>query len=91
MKPVESGLVIIGMLVIVIFIGAVRRKTECILNFVLRLVFGSILIYFVNYELNSHGVKVNLELNVFSLLTSGFLGFPGVVALYGIRFFKFLW
>ena len=48
MGQFESGLVIIVMLFLVIVIGAVRRKAEWIINFVLRMVMGTIFIYFTN-------------------------------------------
>lgn len=90
MGQLESGLVIIGMLFLVIFIGAVRRKAEWIINFVLRMVFGTLAIYFVNLALKYYGMEFFVAINPISILTSGFLGFPGVAALYGIQFYRLL-
>ena len=88
MGQFESGLVIIVMLFLVIFIGAVRRKTECIINFVLRMVTGTILIYFTNRITHYYGLDISVAINPLSILVSGFLGIPGVAALYGINLYK---
>lgn len=90
MNQAGSSIVIIGMLFIVIFIGAIRRKAEWIINFVLRMVFGVIAIYFFNVALKTYGVETSVAINLISILTSGFLGIPGVCVLYGIQFYKFL-
>lgn len=87
MEKIESGLVIIGMLFIVVFIVAVRRKTECIINFVFRMILGTIIIYFTNSILNYYGIKVSVVINPISILISGFLGIPGITVLYGINYF----
>lgn len=88
MGQFENGLVIIVALFVVIFIGAIRRKTECIINFVLRMVVGTILIYFTNRITYYYGLDISVAINPVSILVSGFLGIPGVVALYGINFYK---
>lgn len=88
MGQLENGLVIIGMLFIVIFIGAVRRKTEWIINFVLRMVLGTIIIYFTNHVFHYYGMDISVAINPISILASGFLGIPGVAVLYGINLYK---
>ena len=88
MGQFESGLVIIVMLFLVIFIGAVRRKAEWIINFVLRMVMGTIFIYFTNRITHYYGLDISVAINPLSILVSGFLGIPGVAALYGINLYK---
>lgn len=88
MGQIENGLVIIGMLFIVIFIGAVRRKIEWIINFVLRMVLGTIVIYFINHVLQYYSMDISVAINPISILVSGFLGIPGVAMLYGINLYK---
>ena len=90
MDQMKSGLIIIGMLVVVIFIGAIRRRAEWVINFLLRMVMGTIGIYFINYVLAYYGLAFDVAINPFSILTSGFLGIPGLAVLYGINFYKFL-
>jgi len=87
MEQIGNGLVIIGMLFIVVFIGAVRKKAEWIINFVLRMVLGTIIIYFANSVLNHYGINISVVINPISILVSGFLGIPGIAVLYGINYF----
>ena len=88
MGQFESGLVIIVMLFLVIFIGAVRRKMECVINFVLRMVTGTLFIYFINRITHYYGLDISVAINPLSILVSGFLGIPGVAVLYGINLYK---
>ena len=75
---------------LVLFIGAFGRKIEWLINFVLRAVMGTIGIYFINYFLISQQISTGIGINPLTVLTSGFLGFPGLIVLYGINFFKLL-
>ena len=81
---------IIFVCVIVLLIGAFGRKIEWIINFVLRAVMGTIGIYFLNNFLMLKDISVMVGINPMTVLTSGILGFPGIVVLYGINFFKVL-
>lgn len=90
MDQLKSSFIIIGMLLIVIFIGVIRKKIEWIVNFLLRMVMGTIGIYFINYVLTKYGLEGSVAINPLSVLTSGFLGIPGLAVLYGINFYKFL-
>lgn len=90
MDQMKSGLIIIGILVVVVFIGAIRRKAEWVINFVLRMIMGTIGIYFINYVMAYYGLECGVAINPFSVLTSGILGIPGLAVLYGINFYKFL-
>ncbi len=65
-------------------------KKEWMLNFVMRSVLGTIAIYFMNSWLESVGISTGVGINVFTILTSGILGFPGLLALYGIGISKLL-
>ena len=65
-------------------------KKEWMLNFVMRSVLGTIAIYFINSWLESVGISAGVGINVFTILTSGILGFPGLLALYGIGISKLL-
>lgn len=87
MGQIESGLIVIGMLFAVIFIGVVRRKAEWIINFVLRMILGTIIIYFVNNAFRHYGINISVAINPISILVSGFLGIPGIAVLYGINFY----
>ncbi len=63
---------------------------EQILNILLRGILGTIAIYFVNFALAAIGISSGVGINAVTVLTSGILGFPGLVALYGIGIYKIL-
>lgn len=82
--------VILAVCLVVLLIGALGRKIEWLINFVLRAVMGTIGIYFLNNFLLAQHFSVAVGINPMTVLTSGILGFPGVIVLYGINFFKVL-
>ncbi|MCI5953219.1 MAG: pro-sigmaK processing inhibitor BofA family protein [Lachnospiraceae bacterium] len=49
-----------------------------------------IAIYFMNAFLDKLGISSCVGINVYTVLTSGVLGFPGIAALYGIGIYKSL-
>ena len=81
---------IIGILILVLMIGALKNRGEWIVNFVLRGVLGMMSIYFVNLLLAGSMPGMKLGYNPITFLTSGILGFPGVAMLYGINFYMLL-
>lgn len=86
-----SGIVwIIGILAAVFCIAMLRKHVEIIINFVLRGILGLLLIYFGNYFLAQRIPELALGYNLPNFLASGFLGVPGVMMLYGVRFYM-LW
>ena len=90
MNQMNGMLAILGVCLVVLLIGALGRKVEWLMNFILRAVMGTVGIYFLNYILASQNVSVAVGINPLTILTSGFLGFPGIAVLYGIHFFKVL-
>lgn len=83
-------LAILGVCAVVLIIGAMGRKVEWLVNFILRAVMGTVGIYCLNYFLESQQLHFAVGINPLTVLTSGLLGFPGVAVLYGIHFFKML-
>lgn len=75
---------------IVLLIGLLRRKTEWILNIVMRSILGTIAMYFTNSALAAAGISLGVGINFITILTSGILGFPGLLALYGLGVYKML-
>lgn len=63
---------------------------EQIINFIMRSVLGIIAIYFINTILTGAHISLNVGLNAVTVLTSGFLGIPGIIMLYGIGLYKCL-
>ncbi|MDR2044726.1 MAG: pro-sigmaK processing inhibitor BofA family protein [Clostridium sp.] len=81
---------IVAACAVALLIGALRRKSEWLLNLLLRGIVGTIAIYFVNLGLEKAGIYIHIGLNAATVLTAAFLGFPGVAALYGIGFYQML-
>lgn len=90
MVNTNGVLAILGVCLIVLIIGALGRKVEWLVNFILRAVMGTIGIYCLNYLLASRQISVAVGINPLTILTSGILGFPGVAMLYGINFYMLL-
>lgn len=85
----QTGIIlIISICAGVLLIGAMRRHLEWLLNFVLRTVLGTIAIFMINLLLQKAGMASGIGLNPITVLTCGFLGFPGLFMLYGIHFYK---
>lgn len=70
--------------------AAFKQKAEWLMNGCLRGVLGAVTIYFVNIFLEKQGISIGVGINPVTVLTSAILGFPGLAALYGIGFYKFL-
>lgn len=56
----------------------------------MRSILGIIAMYFINSALEKAGISLGVGINMFTVLTSGILGFPGLLALYGIGVYRFL-
>ena len=81
---------IAGVCVLVLFMGAIRTKAEWLMNLVMRSILGTIAMYFINEALAFAGISLSVGINGVTVLTSGILGFPGILALYGIGLYKLL-
>lgn len=83
-------LILIGVCAVVLLLISWRNRAEWLLNFILRMVMGSLAILTINASLLSFGISGGIGLNPTTVLTTGVLGFPGLAALYGIYFYKSL-
>ena len=63
---------------------------EKIINVVMRAILGTIAMYFINMALARAGISLGVGINTFTVLTSGILGFPGLLALYGVGIYRSL-
>lgn len=66
------------------------KMSEKFLNFFTRGICGTIAIYFINVLLTGMGISLGVGINLFTVLTSGILGLPGLALLYGIGAYRFL-
>lgn len=62
---------------------------EKIINVCMRGILGVIAVYFINSAAGM-GIALGVGINLFTVLTSAILGFPGVVALYAIGVYRIL-
>lgn len=67
-----------------------KPKSNLFINFIIRAVSGMGIIFCVNQILSYIGISIAVGFNFISLLTSGILGVPGVILLYGILTYRFL-
>ena len=67
-----------------------EKRPGFIVNFFVRAFVGVCMIFFVNEFLAYRGINVAVGMNLFSFLTSGTLGIPGVCLLYSITWYQFL-
>lgn len=81
---------VVGICILVLGIGVLRRKAELLLNFLVRTVIGVLSIYCINEMLLQVGIMTSVGINPISVLTVGGLGAGGVGLLYGIVFYKML-
>ena len=81
---------VVAICAVVIFMGAMKKKMEWLLNVIMRSILGTIAIYFVNLILAGAGIALGIGINPLTVLTSGILGFPGLIAIYGVGIYKFL-
>ncbi len=65
-----------------------HKISTIIVNFVIRAIFGTGLIFFINQYILTDQKMLNVGINALSFLTSGTLGIPGVCLLYGILFYQ---
>ena len=61
-----------------------------IIKFMFRAFLGIGIILMINQLLVDRNYFISVRANIFSFLTSGLLGLPGVCTLYGIAFYSIL-
>ena len=75
----ETGImVIIGICLLVLFIGILKQRADLVLNFVVRMAAGAVAIVFCNQLLSKNGIDIMVGLNPWSLTTVGLLGAGGL-------------
>ncbi len=90
MNTSTGAFLIVVVCVLVLLMGAFKTKMEWIINFILRGVSGAVGIYFINLFMQNQNIGAEIGINVINVLTSGLLGFPGLILLYGINFYNLL-
>ncbi len=70
---------------IVVVIVVLKSKASIIFRFLLRSILGVLLIYGINSFLLPENMVSIIALNPLTILTTGFLGIPGVLLLFSIQ------
>ena len=90
MENDKGMILIVAACAAVLLIGLVRSKMEWLLNVFMRGILGTVAIYFVNSALGAMGITLGVGINAVTVLTSGILGLPGLLALYGLGIYRML-
>lgn len=90
MKQENGFLIMIGICVLVLFIGVLKQKAAIVLNMIVRVIVGCVAIILFNDFLQKQGIPVAAGLNPLNLLTIGSLGTSGFALIYGILFYTLL-
>ena len=90
MEKYQGALLIIVVCAIVLLILAVKTGSQIIMNLILRAVSGSLMILMINEILEKGEIMISVGLNLGTVLTTGFLGFPGVLLLFGMKIYTLL-
>lgn len=90
MENDKGMILIIAACAVVLLIGLVRSKMEWLLNVFMRSILGTVAIYFVNSALAAAGISLGVGINAITVLTSGVLGLPGLLALYCLGIYRML-
>lgn len=85
-----GGIAIIGVCAVVLLLASLGKFREWLFQFVFRAVTGTLIIFFLNGFLVSQGISIAIGINPITIITSGVLGFPGLIMLYGINLYHFL-
>lgn len=83
-------LVMVGICILVLAIGFLRKNAEVVLNFFVRAILGVMAIYVLNMLLVKVGITGAVGINPITVLTAGSLGTGGIALLYGILFYNML-
>ncbi len=75
---------------VILLIIALKKQSEWLMNIILRGILGTIGIYILNQVLIMQNLPCEVGINPYTVGISSILGFPGVILLYGIRFYYFL-
>ncbi|MGL5260002.1 MAG: pro-sigmaK processing inhibitor BofA family protein [Lachnospiraceae bacterium] len=86
----SSVITIVGIFVVLLSIIIFKKKSELAINFIMRGILGMISIYLINELLLWMEISISVGLNITTFLTSGFLGFPGLLLLFGIKLYGLL-
>lgn len=83
-------LVMVGICLLVLLIGVMKKQAKALLGFIFRLIVGAGGILLANYFFAMQHIPLCVGVNPITLLTVGILGVCGFVLLYGIMALQLL-
>lgn len=84
MEKYMSILVMVGICLLVLLIGVMKKQAKMLFGLIFRLVLGAGGILLANYFFEMQHIPLCVGINSLTLLTVGILGVCGFVLLYGI-------
>lgn len=84
MQPIYVIVLIGGLILLLLFIGAPLKPIRWIGGAVVKLLIGALLLFFLN--LFGTSINLHIPINLVTTLVSGFLGIPGLCALVAIQY-----
>ena len=90
MEKYQGAFLIVAVCGIILLMLAVKSNSEMMINFVYRCVGGTLFIFLINQIVSLFGFSVMVGINLYTVLTSGILGFPGVLLLFGVQIYGIL-
>lgn len=76
--------IILGICVVMLVIGLIKKRYDLLVNFGLRLAMGILGIYLLNSFLANFGLSMEVGANGYNALIVGLLGLPGFLLIYGL-------
>ncbi|HEY4599865.1 MAG TPA: pro-sigmaK processing inhibitor BofA family protein [Cerasibacillus sp.] len=83
MSPILVISIIIGLIILVLFVGAPLRIMHLIGQSMVKVAIGLLLLFFIN--LFGGWIGLHVPINLFTVIVSGFLGLFGIVSLTAIH------
>lgn len=77
--------IMVGLIILLLFIGAPIKPTRFIANSVIKLGIGVLLLFFFNVF--GGAIGLHIPINIFTVFISGFLGVLGISSLAAIQIF----
>lgn len=90
MEQYTDLIILFSGITIVFLIALFSKKSHIFIAFLLRGILCALIIYFANIGFKEADISVSVGFNSVTLLTSGILGFPGLLLLYGIKIYELL-
>ncbi len=82
---IQGMILIVSMCGFLLFIMAVKAKSQILLNGLFRGLCASAAIILINYILQMKGEELQIGLNPITFLTCTILGFPGFILVLGLH------